>query len=144
VLVQRCKFTGTDSAARMKSQPSRGGVIEDITWRDIQLNNARQAFDFNLAWRMEPPIAPPAKVLTVVRNVRLINFSGTVQSVGGMHGLPGSPIQGVQFKNCNVTAQRGLVLGNVQNPDLSGLKLKVAEGGPIIHSDAAEPPEDLP
>ena len=144
VLVQRCKFTGTDSAARMKSQPSRGGVIEDITWRDIQLNNARQAFDFNLAWRMVPPIAPPAKVLTVVRNVRLINFSGTVQSVGGMHGLPGSPIQGVQFKNCNVTAQRGLVLGNVQNPDLSGLKLKVAEGGPIIHSDAAEPPEDLP
>jgi exo-poly-alpha-galacturonosidase len=25
VLVQRCKFTGTDSAARIKSQPSRGG-----------------------------------------------------------------------------------------------------------------------
>jgi polygalacturonase len=138
VLVQRCKFTGTGSAARIKSQPSRGGVIEDITWRDIQLNNARQAFDFNLAWRMVPPIAPPAKVLTVARNIRLINFSGTVQSGGIMHGLPGSPIQDVKFKNCNITAQRGLVLSNVKDPDLSGLHLKVANGQPIIHSDAVE------
>jgi len=141
VLVQRCKFTGTSSAARMKSQPSRGGVIEDITWRDIQLDGARQAFDFNLAWRMVPPIAPPAKVLTVVRNVRLINFSGTAQSGGDMHGLKDGPIMGVKFKNCNITTQRGLVLSNVQDPDLSGLKLKVAEGEPIIHSDAVGQPD---
>jgi exo-poly-alpha-galacturonosidase len=141
VLVQRCKFTGTGSAARIKSQPSRGGVIEDITWRDIQLNNARQAFDFNLEWRMVPPIAPPAKVLTVVRNIRLINFSGTAQSGGVMHGLKDSTIQDVKFVNCNVTAQRGLVLGNVQNPDLSGLTLNVASGEPVIHGDAAEQPD---
>jgi polygalacturonase len=142
VLVRRCKFTGTDSAARMKSQPSRGGVIEDITWRDIQLNNARQAFDFNLAWRMVPPIAPPAKVLTTVRNVRLINFSGTAQSVGAMHGLKDSPMQGVKFVNCKVTAQRGLLLEYVQNPDLSGLESKVAAGEPIIRRDAAAQPDE--
>ena len=144
VLVQRCKFSGTGSAARIKSQPSRGGVIEDITWRDIQLDNARQAFDFNLEWRMVPPISPPAKVLTVARNIRLINFSGTVQSGGVIHGLKGSPILGVQFKNCNVTAQRGLILGNVQAPDLSGLHLKVANGEPIIHGDVAEQVENGP
>lgn len=47
---------------------------------------------------------------------------------GVMHGLKDSPIQSVKFKNCNITAQRGLVLGNVKDPDLSGLKLTVAEG----------------
>src|SRR5450432_2300961 len=31
----------------------------------------RQAFEFNLEWRMVPPIAPPAKVLPVVRNVKV-------------------------------------------------------------------------
>ena len=98
VLVQRCKFTGTGAAARFKSQPSRGGVIEDIVYRDIQLDNARQAFEFNLEWRMVPPLAPPAKVLTVVRNVRLINFSGTAQSGGVMHGLKDSPISGRQIR----------------------------------------------
>jgi polygalacturonase len=141
VLVQRCKFTGTGQAARIKSQPSRGGVIEDITWRDIQLDGTRAAFDFNLAWRMVPPIAPPAKVLTVVRDVRLINFSGTAQSGGEMHGLKDGPIRGVKFKNCNITTQRGLVLSNVQDPDLSGLKLKMASGDPIVHSDTVDQPD---
>ena len=144
VLVRRCKFNGTDSAARIKSQPSRGGVIEDITWRDIQLNNARQAFDFNLAWRMVPPIAPPAKVLTVTRNLRLINFSGTTQSVGVMHGMKDSPIQDVKFVNCKLTAQRGLILDNVQNPDLSGLESKAAAGEPVIHRAAAAQAEAQP
>ena len=144
VLVQRCKFAGTGAAARFKSQPSRGGVIEDIVYRDIQLDDARQAFEFNLAWRMVPPLAPPAKVLTVVRNVRLINFSGTAQSGGIMHGLKDSPIQGVKFENCKVTAQRGLVLENVKDPDLSGLELKVAEGEPIIRRHAAAQPAAQP
>jgi hypothetical protein len=93
---------------------------------------------------MVPPIAPPAKVLTMVRNVRLINFSGTAQSGGDMHGLKEGPIQGVKFKNCKLTTQRGLVLSNVQDLDLSGLKLKVASGEPVIHSDAMEQPDELP
>jgi hypothetical protein len=91
---------------------------------------------------MVPPITPPAKVLTVVRNIRLINFSGTASSGGVMVGMKDSPILGVKFKDCNVTAQRGLVLGNVKNPDLSGLKLKVAEGEPVIHQDDVVPPDE--
>jgi hypothetical protein len=61
-----------------------------------------------------------------------------------MHGLKGSPIQGVKFVNCNVTAQRGLVLVNVKDPDLSGLQLKVAEGEPIVRRDAAAQPDAQP
>jgi exo-poly-alpha-galacturonosidase len=144
VLVQRCKFTGTSQPARFKSQPSRGGVIEDIVYRDIQMSNTRQAVVFDMAWRMVPPIAPPAKVLTVVRNVRFINFSGTAQSGGSIRGLNGSPIQGVKFKNCKVTAQRGLVLENVKDVDISGLELKVAEGEPIIRRNPAAQPEAQP
>jgi polygalacturonase len=140
VLVQRCKFTGTGNAARFKSQPSRGGVIEDITYRDIQLNDVRQAVEFEMAWRMVPPIAPPAAVLTVVRNVRLVNFSGTAASGGVLYGLKNSPIRGVKFENCKMTVQRGLVLENVKDLDLSGLELKVAEGEPIIRRDAAVQP----
>jgi hypothetical protein len=134
-------------------------VIEDITWRDIQLNNVFQMVDFNLAWRVVQPIAPPAKVLTVVRNVRLVNFSGTAQSGGGMRGLPDSPIQDVNFINCKVTARRGLFLENVKDPPVrsqplvapryrslqrgadqgfSGLDLKVAEGVPIIRGRASQ------
>ncbi len=132
VLVQRCRFTGSGAAARFKSQPSRGGVIEDIVFRDIQLNHPRLAVECNLEWRMVPPIAPPASVLTVMRNVRLINFTGAADSGGVLDGLPGSPVDGVKFENCHLTARRGLVLQNVTNLDLAGLDLKVTEGDPII------------
>ncbi len=137
VLVERCTFTGSGSAARIKSQPSRGGVIEDIVYRDIHVTDVNRAFSFELEWRMVPPLAPPAKVLTVVRNVRLINFSGTAQAGGVIQGLNGSPILGLKIENCKLTAQRGLVLSNVEDPDLSGLQLKVTEGEPIVRKDAA-------
>jgi exo-poly-alpha-galacturonosidase len=136
VLVQRCKFIGSGSAARIKSQPSRGGIIEDIVYRDIQVTDVSRVFSFELEWRMVPPLAPPAKVLTVVRNVRLINFSGTAQAGGVIQGLTGSPIRDLKMENCKLTAQRGLVLSEVQDSDLSGLELKVAEGEPMMRRDA--------
>jgi polygalacturonase len=144
VLVERCKFTGSGTAARIKSQPSRGGVIEDIVFRDIQITDVRRAVEVELEWRMVPPLAPPAKDLTVVRNVRLINYSGTARSAGVLQGLKGSPIQDLKFEHCQVTAQSGLVLENVKDPDLAGLELKVAEGEPIIHGAVAARPPGQP
>jgi polygalacturonase len=60
---------GQWAPVRFKSQPSRGGVVENITYENIKIIDARMAFDFNLEWRMVPPVAPPAPVLTKVRNV---------------------------------------------------------------------------
>ena len=136
VLVENCRFAGSDAAARFKSQPSRGGVIEDIVYRDNQLQNVRRAFEFLLQWRMVPPIAPPAPVLTEVRDVQLINFTGTVQSLGIINGLKASPIHDIKFVNCNLTAQRGLTLENVRDLDLSGLPATVAQGEVILRPNA--------
>ena len=121
---------------RFKSQPSRGGVVENITYRDITLQNTRKAFEFNMAWRMVPPIKPPSDPLPVVRHVRIINVVGTVQSVGDMHGLKDSPIQDVAFQNCKISAHTGFLLENVEDLDLSGLTLEVEEGEAIIRKDA--------
>src|ERR1022692_1216493 len=93
--------SGNWAPIRFKTQPSRSGVVENITYRDMKLHETRQAFEFNLEWRMVPPIAPPAKVLPVVRNVRIINVTGDVTSVGIIHGLADSPIQDIHFENCN-------------------------------------------
>jgi exo-poly-alpha-galacturonosidase len=127
---------GNFAPIRFKSQPSRGGVVEDIVYRNFRLNGARQAVEFNLAWRMVPPIAPPAKVLPVVRDVKIINVSGTVNSVGIIEGLTGSPILGVTFENCHITAQRGLRLNHVRKLDLTGLTIDVKEGEAITKLDA--------
>ena len=136
VEVRNCvSDSGNWAPIRFKTQPSRSGVVENITYRDIKLHGTKQAFEFNLEWRMVPPIAPPAKVLPVVRNVRIINVSGDVQSVGVIHGLADSPIRDIRFENCNITAQTGFKLDHARNVDMKGLVLDVKEGAPVTKTD---------
>jgi polygalacturonase len=116
---------------RFKSQPSRGGVVENITFRDIQLNGTRKAFEFNMAWRMVNP-KPPADPLPLVRHVKISNVSGTTELVGDMIGLEDSPITGVLFENCRIKARRGFTLENVTGLNLSGLHIEVEEGETVI------------
>lgn len=116
---------------RFKSQPSRGGVVENITYRNIKLNNTRKAFEFNMAWRMVDP-KPAAKVLPVVRGIRIINVTGTANAVGDISGLPTSPIQGVQFQDCNIKAEKGITIQYANKVDLSGLTITGVKGDAVI------------
>ncbi len=131
VVVQNCVMEADNWAPiRFKCQPSRGGMVENITYRDIVLKDTRKAFEFNMEWRMVNP-KPASDPLPVFRNVRIINVSGTTASVGDMHGLKESPVKNVVFENCNITAKRGFVLDNAESIDLSGLKIQVSEGQPV-------------
>jgi polygalacturonase len=132
VEVRDCVFEdGNWAPIRFKSQPSRGGLIDDITYRDCQLHGTREAFEFNMEWRMVGNIQPPAKVPTEVRNVKLINITGTANSVGMFHGTANDPITGVTFIGCHITAPRGLTLEHTRNVDTSGLKIDGVTGDPI-------------
>jgi polygalacturonase len=134
VEVRNCVVeAGNWAPIRFKSQPSRGGVVENITYRDIILKNTRKAFEFNMAWRMVAPVKPPANILPIVRNIKLINISGNVNTAGDITGLEGSPIQDVVFENCNIIADKGLVIKYATGVDLSGLKLTVKNGEPVIY-----------
>ena len=133
VKILNCEVdSGNWAPIRFKTQPSRSGVVENIEYRNILIKNAKQAFEFNMEWRMVPPIAPPAKVLPVVRNVRFINISGNVNSLGIIHGLKDSPIYNVKFRKCKISAQKGLTVDNVKDMDYSGLNAEVREGNVII------------
>ncbi len=120
--------SGNLAPIRFKTQPSRGGVVENITYRNLELKDTRQAVEFNLEWNMRINTAGDTRVLPTVRNVKLINVHGTVDSAGIIHGLTDSFIDGVTFENCDITAQRGLTIENARNVDLSGLKLTVKTG----------------
>jgi polygalacturonase len=125
--------SGNWAPIRFKTQPSRSGVVENIVYKNIRIQDAKQAFEFNLEWRMVPPIAPPAEVLPVVRNIRFINVSGKVNYLGVIHGLDGSFIYDVKFRRCNIIAQRGLTVDNARDMDYKGLHADVTEGPVIIN-----------
>jgi polygalacturonase len=136
VTTLNCLFdAGNWAPIRFKTQPSRGGVVENITYKDIVLHGTRQAFEMNMEWRMVGPRLPDSNPLPVVRNVRIINVKGDVLSVGAIHGLAGSPIQGVTFVDCNITAERGFRLDHARSVDLKGLTIAVKQGEPVTTTD---------
>ena len=140
VVIQNCVMDSNNSAPiRFKSAPSRGGLVENITYRNLVLHQTRQFVEMNLNWTNRamarlPPV-PPANPLPSFRNVRIINVSGDAQTAGTINGLPDSPIQGVTFQNCHITANTGLHITHARDIDLSGLTLDVKDGPPITKSD---------
>lgn len=131
ITIQDCTMEADNWAPiRFKCQPSRGGVVENIIYRNILLKDTRKAFEFNMEWRMVNP-KPASDPLPVFRNVRIINVSGTSDKVGDMHGLKGSPVRNVVFENCHISAKTGFVLDNAEEIDLSGLKIQVQDGEPV-------------
>lgn len=140
VLVQRCVFNGTDAGARFKSQFNRGGVVEDIVFRDITLNNTRWAFDFNLAWGgggggFGRAGAGTSNITqTATRGIKMINYHGASRTGGTIRGLPTGPFQDVQFINCDIAAQTGIWLDNAKDLDTSGLNLALQSGPMFIRS----------
>jgi len=136
VTVQNCLMDSDNwTPIRFKSQPSRGGIVENITYKNIVLHGTREAFDMNMEWRMVGPRMPDSNPLPLVRNVKIINITGDVQNVGSIHGLAGSPIQGVTFENCHITATRGFRLDHARAVDLTGLKIDDKQGDPVTTTD---------
>ncbi|MGP8260534.1 MAG: glycoside hydrolase family 28 protein [Acidobacteriaceae bacterium] len=140
VVIQNCVMDNNNSAPiRFKSAPSRGGLVENITYRNLVLHQTRQFIEMNLNWSNRamarlPPV-PPANPLPSFRNVKIINVSGDVQTAGTINGLPDSPIQGVTFQNCHITANIGLRISHARDIDLSGLTLDVKQGEAITKTD---------
>jgi polygalacturonase len=131
--------SGNSSPIRFKSAPSRGGVVENITYRNLTMHGVRQAIDMEMDWKnramLRQPVPPPANPLPVFRNVKIINVSGDAQSIGVMAGLAGSPIQDITFQNCKIIADKGLVISHARNLDLTGLTLEVKQGEAITKTD---------
>lgn len=135
VLIEDC-VCGPENRApvRFKSQPSRGGVVENVTFKNMTLNGCGTFIDANLVWRMVEDYEPffPR---TVLRNIRVINVSGTARSVGTISGDPAAPVpEGTFiFDGCRIRADKGLMLSNVGQRNFDGLEVQLPEGEEFLN-----------
>jgi polygalacturonase len=133
ITVRNCiAEAGNWAPVRIKSQPTRGGIIEDIEYRDFELRSVKQAFEFDLEWNMRIATPEAARKAPTVRHVRIVGVHGTASTVGKIHGLADSPVRGVTFVDCRVTADTGLVIDHAEEISTAGLALAVKSGAPII------------
>ncbi|HTB62827.1 MAG TPA: glycosyl hydrolase family 28 protein [Opitutales bacterium] len=134
---------GNAAPVRIKTNFTRGGVIENITYENITFNDVQRCYEINLNWTATSSAGP--RMPPVLRNVKIINCSGLGDSAGYIYGLYDSQISNVTFDNCHVTTYTGITIADVTNDVVAsvqgpGLKVDSEDGQPIILRGNTPPP----
>jgi polygalacturonase len=107
-------FKNTTTAIRIKSKIGRGGVIEDIWFKDIVITGLRERPAFWLdALYGSHTVQPATDTLTKFRNIHVENLAswGGERSVE-ISAYPEQPAKNITLKNVFLTADNGLILEN--------------------------------
>lgn len=120
VFAENCEMDSPnlDRALRIKTNSIRGGVIENIFMRDVQVGEVREAVvKINYFYAK----GEKGDFIPVVRNVHVENVTSEKSKYGLlMRGFENSPIQNVSIVNCSFNGvDKGNLLENVTD-----LKLK--------------------
>jgi polygalacturonase len=145
ILVERCTFLGTDVGLRFKTTRGRGGVVEKIWIRDIQMTDIpTDAIGFNMYYGGEAPAeapdgsAEPRPSMPVnegtpqFRDIVLsrILCRGAGRAVM-LEGLPEMAIRGIVLEDVRMTAQKGLVAVDADTITLRRIAITAAAGPAI-------------
>ena len=139
VEVYGLKAQGTNTGIRFKSAQIRGGLIENIFFHDIEMEQVARPFQFELNWYpeysyptipeaeqqgeiprvwkvMTTPVEPPEKGIPEFRNIRLLNITVTGSDRGFYaNAYPEKSMHHFDWKNIHIQAERGGVLNYAEN-----------------------------
>jgi exo-poly-alpha-galacturonosidase len=137
VLVENCTGRDARNGLRLKTAPGRGGIVEDITYRNIAFENMLYCIVFNMRWGTSswPNDEIPPEATPVFRDIYVQDVAGQGRQAGLLQGLDESPLRNIHFKNVKITARTGMRVRNAPRIDLSGLSLNVSEGPALIELD---------
>ncbi len=138
ITVHNTTFEGTDNGIRIKSSRDRGGgVVENVTYRDIRMKNVGVAITINLFYfdkagqkeRQSRPVTPQTPV---VRNVQILNVTvDGARTAGEIIGLPEMPIESVLLDNVRVTAKSGMTVQDAKLVELRNVSITPQKGQPL-------------
>jgi hypothetical protein len=118
-------FKDTITAIRIKSKIGRGGVVENIWFKDIVVTYLRERPAFWLdALYASHTVMPATTQLTKFRNIHVENLS----SWGGQKSIeigayPEQPAENITLKNVFVSADQGMILENANGVMLTDVNI---------------------
>ena len=158
VVAYQNRGIGTSEGIRFKSAKTRGGFVEDILIRDIQMENVPAPFTFTLNWNpsysyatipktetnipaywivLSTPVTPPERGLCDFRNITIENVQiVNARRIFAASGLPEKPITNVKFANVNA---QGLDAGSIEYArdwTMRNVTLRTEDGAPVKVSES--------
>jgi polygalacturonase len=147
VTVRNLIFQDTDNGIRIKSQRTRGGIVEHIRFNDLYMSNVDPAITFTCYYMTNssrdpvPHYAPdhdPAQPVTdttpIFCDICVSNLTATCPRAAGLIiGLPESGITNVTLDHVTITAATtGLAIKNAGGLRFKDVVVNNQEGPPFI------------
>lgn len=149
IFVSDCSFIGTDIGLRFKTTRGRGGVVENIFVKNINMKDiVGEAILFDMYYAAVDPVplkgekrdAPKVEMLPVTEETPVFrNFDikdvvcdGASKAVF-IRGLPELAISNINLQNLTISAKEGIDIQEAKNITLGNVKLIVASGEPLIN-----------
>lgn len=119
IVAHDCAIDGTEMGIRLKSMRGRGGVVENILFRDCQVTNIiGQAIQVNMFYGATT-IDPTSAVPPLFRNITMENITGSGGVGIQLKGLPESRLENITLRHVHITAPDA-----VECTDVAGLTLE--------------------
>jgi polygalacturonase len=166
VQVSGLRAIGTKLGIHFKSAKIRGGVVENISIRDVTMENVERPLNFEMNWYPAyslPTIPPgladatnpphwavlltpvsPERGMPEVRNISISNLkaSGAKLAIAA-NGYPDKPIRSVRLSDISIEAESAGKIQHAADWKLNNVVVKAADGKPLslINCNAVEAPE---
>ncbi len=149
ISVSNCQFLGTDVGLRFKSRRGRGGVVENIYIRDINMFDiATESFLFDLYYGgksavealedgdqtpVESVVPAVDETTPVFKNIYVKNLvSRNARRAMFFNGLPEMKIENINVENVTISATKGAELVESQDITFKNVKIVPQEGPALI------------
>lgn len=149
ISVSNCQFLGTDVGLRFKSRRGRGGVVENIYIRDINMFDiATESFLFDLYYGgksavesledgdvtpVEPVMPKVDETTPVFKDIYVKNLvSRNARRAMFFNGLPEMNIENINVENVSISATKGAELVESKDITFKNVKIIPKEGPALI------------
>src|SRR5256884_237434 len=137
IIVQNSTFEGTDNGIRIKSARDRGGLVENVVYRNLTMKNVGVAITINLFYfdkaaqqeRKPQPVTPTTPIIRVVR-ISNITVEGA-KTAGDIVGLPEMPINDVLLDHVRINASTGMTLQDAKDVQMRNVEIIPQKGEPL-------------
>jgi len=114
---ERIHFVGTDNGIRVKANRDRGHDVSNLSFRDIDMKDVKNAIIISEYYpKVLPPAGDAAQPITRLtphfHDIVIENLTATgSDSAGAIVGLPESPVLGVVLHNVKIASKQALTIG---------------------------------
>jgi len=148
MLVSHCDFQGTEIGIRLKSGRGRGGLVENVTYSDLTMENVGHAIQLSSyypesTWP-KPGSHDQAQPVTVQTpqwrglTIRRLTATGGTKDAGRIIGLPESPVTDLTLEDVQIAAPLGLRIGCAKNVTFRNVQVTAGTGEPFLVEDTVD------